>query len=243
MYGLIGKKLTYSYSAKVFEKYFGKSIEFKLIELESIQQLPEYLINNHQLYGFSVTIPFKKSIIPYISVLDNISKEIETVNTVHLKKIKDKVELYGYNTDVYGFTQAYQQYFPVDCKNAIILGTGGASAAVNYALQKIGIKTIKVSRTKNENGIITFSELTDKIISQNKIIINATPLGMYPNVENYPPIIYNALNSEHVIIDLNYNPEETTFMKMAKIQNAKIYNGYQMLEYQAKKAWQIWGLV
>jgi shikimate dehydrogenase len=243
MYGILGKKLGHSFSAKVFEKQFGKSHEFKIIELESIDVLPEYLNNNIDLKGFSVTIPYKKTIIPFISVLDNISKEIKAVNTIFVKNENEKTKLYGYNTDVYGFTEAYKSYFSKIHKNAIILGTGGASDAVNYALQQLGIETLKVSRNKTDNNTITYTQLTDDIISKNKIIVNATPLGMFPNIETFPNINYSAISKDHVAIDLTYNPEETSFMKKARAENATVLNGFKMLELQAKKAWEIWGLI
>lgn len=241
MYGLIGKKLTHSYSAVVFEKQFGNLHKFKLIELEKIQDFNNYL--NEDFKGFSVTIPYKKSIIPYISYLDNITKEIKAVNTVKIVRNNNKLELFGYNTDVYGFTEAYKQYFNSNIKNALILGTGGASDAVDYALKQLGIKTLKISRNKTDFDTIKYSQLTDEIIFDNKIIINATPLGMYPNTETFPEINYKAITKDHITIDLTYNPEKTTFMKKAEAENARAFNGFKMLELQAKKAWEIWGLI
>jgi shikimate dehydrogenase len=175
--------------------------------------------------------------------LDNISKEIQAVNTVLIKRINGKIEQLGYNTDVYGFTEAYKQYFQENYKNAIILGTGGASDAVNYALQQLGIIAIKISRNKCDNDTITYKQLTDEIIFKNKIIVNATPLGMFPNNDSFPDINYKAISKNHVAIDLTYNPDETTFMKKIKAENAVVLNGFKMLELQAKKAWEIWGLI
>lgn len=243
MYGLIGKKLSHSYSAIVFQKQFGNSHEFKLIELEKIQDFINYLKHNNDLEGFSITIPYKKSIIPYLSYLDNVTKEIQAVNTVKIVRKNSKLELFGYNTDVYGFTEAYKQYFNSNIKNALILGTGGASDAVNYALKQLGIKTLKVSRDKTNSDTITYSQLTDEIIIENKIIVNATPLGMFPNTETFPDINYTAITKDHIAIDLTYNPEKTAFMKKAETENAKAFNGFKMLELQAKKAWEIWGLI
>ncbi len=242
MYGLIGKKLGHSFSEKIFKKKFGDYHQFKLIELENINKLQTYILTNPELKGFSVTIPYKKEIIPYISVLDDVSKRVKAVNTVLIKRTNNSILLYGYNTDAYGFTKAYREYIPTNCKNAVILGTGGAANAVNYALNKLGIETIIVSRTNCKNNMILYSELSDDIITNNKIIVNATPLGMFPNVNLFPEINYKMFTSQHIAIDLTYNPEETTFMKKAKEYGAKTINGYNMLQHQAEKAWEIWGL-
>lgn len=242
MYGIVGEKLGHSFSEKIFKEKFGNSYQFKIIELVNIGKLNKYIVDNPQLKGFSVTIPYKKEIIPFINVLDDTSKEINAVNTVLVSRINNYVLLNGYNTDAYGFTKAYSKYFPEKCKNAIILGTGGAADAVNYALKKLGFDTIMVSRSKKSKGIILYSELSDEIIKHNKIIVNATPLGMFPNVDLFPQINYQAFTNQHIAIDLTYNPKETMFLKKAKEFKAKTYNGYNMLQHQAEKAWEIWDL-
>ncbi len=242
MYGLIGKKLGHSFSEKIFKEKFANKFQFKLIELESISNLTNYILDNPMLKGFSVTIPYKKEILPFIDSFDDVSKEINAVNTVLISRNNITFKLKGYNTDEYGFTKAYFQFFPKKNKNAIILGTGGAAYAVNYALKKNGIETLMVSRTKTSNGVILYSALSDEMINSNKIIVNATSLGMFPNVDFYPLINYCAFTKEHIAIDLTYNPNETMFMKKAKEFGAKTFNGYSMLQQQAHKAWGIWGI-
>ncbi|PIX32921.1 MAG: shikimate dehydrogenase [Bacteroidetes bacterium CG_4_10_14_3_um_filter_31_20] len=242
MYGLIGKKLGHSFSEKIFKEKFAEKFQFKLIELESIDKLKDFITNHPTLKGFSVTIPYKKEIIPYINILDDVSKRVKAVNTVLIKRTNNSVLLYGYNTDAYGFTKAYKKLFPTNCKNALIIGTGGAANAVKYALNIQGINVIMVSRKKKNDDIILFSELSDNIITNNKIIINATPLGMFPNVNLFPDINYKAITNQHLTIDLTYNPVETMFMKKAKEYGAKTINGYNMLQQQAEKAWKIYGL-
>ena len=169
MYGLIGKKLGHSFSAKIFKNKFGNLHKFELIELENINKLLTYISNNPELKGFSVTIPYKKEIIPFIDVLDDVSKEINAVNTVFINITNNSKILYGYNTDVYGFTKAYKEYFSTNHKRALILGTGGAADAVNYALRELGIEAILISRTKCKNGVLLYSELTNELIFKSKI--------------------------------------------------------------------------
>jgi shikimate dehydrogenase len=243
MYGLIGKKLSHSYSAILFEEKFGKTPSFQLIEIENINDLPEFIDKNPALLGFTVTIPYKKEIIPFIFELDEIAKECGSVNTVTVKRLEGKKILTGYNTDVYGFTEAYKNIITKACKKALILGTGGASSAVSYALKHLGIETLLVSRSKKMQGIITYSELSPEIISEHKLIINTTPLGTFPKINECPEICYSVIGKEHVVIDIIYNPEITLLMQKAELQKAKVFNGYQMLKNQAIKAWQIWGLV
>lgn len=248
MYGLIGKKLKHSFSEKIFKEKFGDKFQFELIELESIDKLHDFIANHPQLKGFSVTIPYKKEIIPFINILDDVTKKISAVNTVLISRNKNESILSGYNTDVYGFISAYKKLFPVNpkavgCNNALILGTGGAAYAVKYAFNINGINATMVSRFKTNDEIILYSELSDDIITNNKIIVNATPLGMFPNINLYPNINYKAITNRHLAIDLTYNPEITMFMHKSKENGANVVNGYEMLKQQAIKAWKIWGLI
>lgn len=242
MFGIIGKKLSHSYSAKLFEEKFGNAFLFKLIELNKISDLGKFLENNQSLLGFSVTIPYKKEIIPYLDEMDDISASCGSVNTVALSRKDGEVHLKGYNTDVFGFYESYKNVFLPEHKKALILGTGGASNAVAYALKQVSIETRFVSRQANSKSI-TYPDVTPELINEYKIIVNTTPLGMFPNTNVCPEICYSAIGKDHVIIDIIYNPELTLFLQKAVNQHARVYNGYQMLKMQALKAWQIWGLV
>jgi len=243
MYGIIGKKLSHSYSAILFEEKFGKKNPYSLIELENINDLPRFIEENPDMKGFNVTVPYKKEIIPLISELDEVALDCGSVNTVQIIKSNNKNKLFGYNTDVFGFEEAYKSIIPSSCKKALIIGTGGASSAVSFALKKMNIETTFISHTKKSSDTIYCSQLSPKDVSEHKLIINATPLGMFPNINEHPEICFSAITNEHVVIDLIYNPQWTVFLQKAKLQQAKVYNGLEMLKNQAKKAWQIWGLI
>jgi shikimate dehydrogenase len=241
MYGIIGKKLSHSYSAILFEQQFGKKIPFQLIELEKINDLLNFIEENPTLKGFSVTIPYKKEILPFISELDEVAQACGSVNTVKINRLNN-MKLIGYNTDVFGFSESYKNFIPASIKNALVLGTGGASTAVSFALKEMKIETTFVSHTKKSSDTISYSELTPDMISENKLIVNTTPLGMFPKINEYPEICFSAITKDHIIIDIIYNPDCTLFLQKAKIQHAEVHNGLEMLKNQAKKAWKIWGL-
>jgi shikimate dehydrogenase len=242
MFGIIGKKLSHSYSAILFEEKFGTTYPFKLFELDNISDLNQCIENNPSLLGFNVTIPYKKEIIPFLNEMDDISKLCGSVNTVTVNWKKRKIHLKGYNTDVFGFYESYKNIFPLGCKKALILGTGGAANAVSFALKQASVDTLFVSRNKGKLNTITYAELSPEIIKDYKIIINTTPLGMFPEVNDGPEICYSAIGKDHVVIDIIYNPESTVFLQKAESQYAKVYNGLNMLKKQAEKAWEIWGL-
>jgi len=243
MFGIIGKKLSHSYSAILFEEKFGASYPFKLIELDKINDLNQFIHNNLSLLGFSVTIPYKKEIIPLLNEMDEISSSCGSVNTVAINRKDGKIFLKGFNTDVFGFYESYKNVFPSGCDKALVLGTGGAANAVSYALKQLSIETLFVSRQVGKKDCISYSEVTSEVINKYKIIINTTPLGMFPNINECPEICYSAIGKDHVVIDIIYNPELTRFLQKADIQHAIVFNGYQMLKTQAIKAWQIWGLI
>ena len=243
MYGIVGKKLSHSYSAKLFEEKFGATYPFKIIEIDKISDLNLFIENNPSLKGFNVTIPFKKEIIPLLTEMDDISESCGSVNTVVIDRKNGKISLKGYNTDVSGFYESYKNVFPLGCEKALVLGTGGASNAISYALKLASIETLFVSRSGGKLITITYAELSPKIIKDYRIIINTTPLGMFPNTNACPEICYSAIGENHVVIDIIYNPECTLLMQKAQTQHAMVYNGYQMLQKQAIKAWQIWGLI
>jgi shikimate dehydrogenase len=242
MFGIIGKKLSHSYSAILFEEKFGANYPFKLFELDKISDLNQCIDNNPSLLGFNVTIPYKKEIIPFLNEMDDISKACGSVNTVAVDRKNGKTYMKGYNTDVFGFYESYKNIFPLGCKKALVLGTGGAAKAVSYALKQASIDTLFVSRNKGKLNAITYTELSPEIIKDYQIIINTTPLGMFPEINVAPEICYSAIGKDHIVIDIIYNPDRTVFLQKAESQHAKVYNGLNMLKKQAEKAWKIWGL-
>lgn len=236
-FGLIGKKLSHSFSKEYFTKKFKElSIDssYELIELESISEIEDFIKQN-KFKGLNVTIPYKESIIPYLDELDVISTSIGAVNTIKFENGKSK----GYNTDYFGFKQSLLSFISSMNVKAIILGAGGASRAVQKVLLDLKIDFEVVSRKANEN-CISYDELNEEIIETHKLIINTTPLGMFPNILLYPDIAYNCITNEHYCFDLIYNPDETTFILNAKSKGAKVKNGLEMLHGQAEKSWDIW---
>ncbi|WP_415060627.1 shikimate dehydrogenase family protein, partial [Flavobacterium sp.] len=192
--------------------------------------------NNPLLKGLNVTIPYKEKIIPY---LEQLSKKAAKIGAVNCIKITKKGKLKGYNTDYYGFKKSLQPLLQPHHKKALILGTGGASKAVAYALEELGILYTFVSRSKKENAL-DYKYINATTFDNFQIVINCTPLGTFPNLEECPPIPYDFFTEEHIAFDLIYNPEETTFLKKAKAKNAQTKNGYEMLVLQAEKGWKIW---
>ena len=243
MYGLIGKKLSHSYSAVLFENKFGTSPGFSLIEIDNIIDLTRYIDHNPELRGFTVTIPYKKEIIPYLHTIDSIAEKCGAVNTVKIERNNGKTLLHGFNTDVHGFSEAYSTYISDKNKNALVIGTGGAAGAVSFVLKEKGKSITYISRIYKSEKIISYKEITDILINENNLIINTTPLGMFPKINEYPEICFTAIGKQHVVIDLIYNPDMTVFMQKCKDQGAAVYNGMEMLKKQAEKAWKIWGLI
>ena len=233
-YGLIGKKLGHSFSREFFNEKFKqldlKNHYYENYELENLLELKE-VIKKNNLNGINVTIPFKEKIIKYLDIIDNTAKKIGSVNTIKIKNQK----LIGYNTDTSGFEQSIIKLIK-NRKSALILGCGGSSKAVQYALKKNNINTTIISR-KNEKN---YNNLIKEDIINNLIIINTTPLGMYPNIETCPEIPYEYLSHKHLVYDLVYNPKKTLFLKKAEKQNCQITNGFEMLKNQANEAWKIW---
>ncbi|OIQ22808.1 shikimate dehydrogenase [Lacinutrix sp. MedPE-SW] len=240
-FGLIGKDIEYSFSRNYFKIKFKtediSDASYENFDLVSIDLFKKELKKNKAIEGFNVTIPYKESIIPYLDKLNKKAKAIGAVNTI---KITKKGKYVGYNTDFYGFKNTLKPHLKTYHKKALILGTGGASKAVAYALKKLDIEFLFVSRTPKNKNEITYSDLNKTIIENHKIIINCTPLGTHPNIESYPDIPYQYLTNKHLLFDLIYNPSETKFLNLGKQKEAKIINGYDMLALQAEKSWQIW---
>lgn len=242
MYGLIGKKIGHSFSAEFFNKKFEKEgidEHYSLFPLETINDFTLLLEKNPDLKGLNVTIPYKEQIIPFLDSLSDEAIEIGAVNVIKFIKDNDSTYLKGYNSDSIGFKKSILPLLRKDIDKALILGTGGASKAVDYVLRNLGIETTLVSRNPKKNQL-SYNQLDESVISENKLIVNTTPLGMYPDVESYPPIPYDLLTSDHICYDVVYNPEETEFIKRAKERGAIVKNGIEMLHQQALSAWDIW---
>jgi len=237
--GLIGYPLSHSFSKKYFAEKFQKEnisgYDYDLFPLESIHDLPHLLKLYPNIVGLNVTIPYKEQVLEYLDDIDESAKEIGAVNTI---KIVDK-KLIGYNTDVYGFEESLIPVLPKNNPKALILGTGGAAKAVAYVLTKLGITFRYVSRQKREN-VLTYDELNQKSMDNYHILVNTTPLGMYPNIDQAPAIPYDFATDKHLLYDLVYNPEKTLFLNKGLEKGATIINGQEMLILQAEKAWEIW---
>lgn len=236
-FGLIGRELGHSFSAKFFNGKFaseGIDADYKLFELENIEELTKLLAST-PLNGFNVTIPYKESIIPYLSELSTTAREVGAVNCVEVRDGK----LIGHNTDAAGIEASLHWLDLAEGTKALVLGSGGASKATQYVLRKLGIEFKVVSRDA-DRGDITYAELTPEVIAEHKLIINATPVGMSPNVEAAPQLDYEHIGSEHRVFDLVYNPAQTEFLRRAKEQGASTMGGILMLQTQAIASWHIW---
>lgn len=239
-YGLIGYPLSHSFSKKYFTEKFEKEnisdSEYHAFPIEKIELLPQLIIDNPTLKGLSVTIPYKESVIPFLDELDVTAKKIGAVNCIKITNGK----LIGYNTDAFGFRQSIKPFLESRHERALIFGTGGASKAVAHVLKEIGIDCFFVTRNKTEENQFTYNEVNEHMLNAFKLIVNATPLGMFPNVDASPPIPYPFITSSHLLYDLVYNPAETEFLKQGKAKGAAIVNGFSMLQHQAEEAWRIW---
>lgn len=238
-FGLIGKNISYSFSKAFFAEKFKREklpYFYENFDIESIDELPKIFLENKNLKGLNVTIPYKETIIPYLDAIDEEAKTIGAVNTI---KISEDNMLTGFNTDYFGFQKSLEAFLPLKKKTALILGTGGASKAVAYALDKLGFDYKCVSRDKKNNSLL-YKQIDHHCLEDNLLLINCTPLGTFPNIEACPPLPYQFITEDHLLFDLVYNPAETEFLKRGKIQGAQTVNGLHMLEFQAEKAWEIW---
>lgn len=240
IYGLVGKNIGYSFSKKYFTERFQNTnaldCRYENFDLESITEFPNLIQKQPDLAGLNVTIPYKEAIIPY---LDGLSKKASQIGAVNVIRFKKNGKLKGYNSDYYGFKKALQPLLLPDHKKALILGTGGASKAVAFALKELEIPYAFVSREAHENTV-SYERINATTFDNFQIIINCTPLGTSPDISMFPPIPYQFFTKKHIAFDLIYNPEETSFLKKAKKHGATIKNGMEMLELQAEKAWKIW---
>ena len=241
-YGLIGYPLGHSFSISYFnQKFKDEHIDavYENFEIPSIDLLPEILDSNPNLKGLNVTIPFKQKVIPF---LDNISPEARAIGAVNvIKVIHDgkKIKLKGYNSDVIGFTQSIEPMLERFHKKALILGTGGASKAIDYGLKSLGLETVFVSRYERPDTV-QYQSITPDVVKEYNVIVNCTPLGMYPHTEECPLLPYEAMDSRTILYDLIYNPDETMFMKRGAEYGANVKNGLEMLLLQAFASWEFW---
>ncbi len=237
-YGLVGKQISYSFSRGYFSDKFSKEaiastyVNFDIPVIADIQTV----LSNTEIGGLNVTIPYKEQIIPYLDSLDPIAKKIGAVNVIKFDPNGNRI---GYNSDYYGFKNSLTPHLHSNIKKALILGTGGASKAIAYALESLDIQYTFVSRNPDEDQL-AYHQLDQDIIHDYKLIINCTPIGTHPNIDHYPDIPYEYLTTSHILYDLIYNPETTTFLKKGKEKGATIINGLKMLILQAEKAWEIW---
>ena len=242
-FGLIGYPLSHSFSkgyfADKFQKEFILDAQYDNYPIASIQEFAALWENNNELCGLNVTIPYKKEVIPFLHYSSTVVKAIHACNCIR----KFDGALYGYNTDVIGFQRSLQPFLKAHHTKALILGTGGASAAVAWVLQSLHIDFKLVSRSKSTNNaapMINYHELNDEMIASHSLIINTSPIGMYPNVQDAPMIPYEAITSKHHLYDLIYNPSETLFLQNGAAKGASIQNGLEMLHIQAAESWNIW---
>jgi shikimate dehydrogenase len=238
-FGLLGKNIDYSFSRGYFKNKFETNkldCSYNNFDLEKIEDFESLKTSDIKITGLNVTIPYKQVVIPYLDAIDSEAQEIGAVNTIKIENGK----LTGYNTDHYGFQQSLKPHLKPHHKKALILGTGGASKAVAYALKKLGIYFEYVSRTQSNDVKYTYESLATSGIEDYQIIINCTPLGTFPDIHKCPEIPYEHLTSKHLLFDLIYNPEETLFLKQGNAKNATTLNGLEMLRLQAEKSWELW---
>jgi shikimate dehydrogenase len=243
-FGLIGFPLGHSFSKQYFtNKFINESIHdcsYDNYELKNLHAIKDLILNDPEICGLNITIPYKSEIIKYLDDADNESVEIGAVNVIKISYKNESPFLKGFNTDIFGFKESLTPYLHGDgIKRAVILGTGGSAKAIDYVLKKLGIEIVHVSRISGE-GAISYNELTDKMLIENQLIVNTTPLGMFPNINDKPDLNYNCLNENHILFDLIYNPALTSFLKMGKERGCKLIGGLEMLYLQAEKSWEIW---
>jgi len=241
-FGLIGNPLGHSFSASYFGKKFkeeGIDAQYSNFPLERLSDFEPLLKRDPGLSGLNVTVPYKQQIIPFLDSLSPTAAAVGAVNTISITRREDRLELKGDNTDVVGFRRSLEEHLESHHNSALVLGTGGASKAVVHVLEELGIGITMVSRTPGEKRI-TYEELDREVVGNTTLIVNTSPLGMYPNIETCPHIPYRALTSRHLLFDLVYNPERTEFLSRGEKQGARIVNGLDMLIFQAEASWEIW---
>ncbi len=242
-YGLIGYPLGHSFSKKYFNEKFSKEqisgCSYENYPLPDLNQFRKLISDIPDLCGLNVTIPYKSGIINYVDIIDPEATEIGAVNVLKILRSGHDTKIFGFNSDVTGIRETLIPCLSENIKNAIVLGTGGSSLAVCFVLKKLGIKAIQVSRIR-KHGTICYQDIDYDLIKSHQLIINTTPLGMFPDIESKPDINYNLLSEKHILFDLVYNPEITSFLKMGKERGCKTISGLKMLWSQAERSWEIW---
>lgn len=237
-FGIIGYPLGHSFSKGFFtEKFARESIDAQYLnfEIPDVTMLPDVLRNNPELRGLNVTLPHKQAVIP---LLDEMSEEAKEIGAVNVIRVRDG-RLKGFNSDIIGFTNSIKPLLQPHHRKALILGTGGASKAIRVGLNRLGIEWTYVSRSPGE-GMLTYADLTPKLMQDYTVIVNCSPVGMFPKVDAAPAIPYELLSPQHLLFDLVYNPEETLFMKKGRAEGATVKNGLEMLHLQAVASWDFW---
>ena len=236
-FGLIGRSLGHSFSKNFFTNYFVANhinATYENLEIETIQGFSRLLIQDFS--GFNITIPYKEEVIPYLDEVDDMAREIGAVNTVVLKDGKS----IGYNTDAFGFHQSIKPFLTNQHERAIILGTGGASKAVEYVLKSLGLNVIFISRNPIGDNQFSYDDINEYMLDACKLVVNCTPVGTFPNVDECIDIPFEQLTEHHLVIDLIYNPAKTKFLSRAEENNAMIFNGESMVKHQAMRAYELW---
>ncbi|CAM4096220.1 shikimate dehydrogenase [Pedobacter westerhofensis] len=242
-FGLIGFPLGHSFSKKFFSEKFElegiRDCRYELFPMENIDSIRHLLAGEETLRGLNVTIPHKVNVLPFLNELDDAAKTIGAVNCISVEKKNGKTWLKGYNTDAFGFAESLKPFLKENHTKALVLGDGGAAKAVKYVLDQLNISYLSVVRTPVA-GAVLYDQISEELMSSHQLIINTTPLGTFPNVETAPAIPYEFITDQHLAYDLVYNPEETEFMRRAKVRGAAVKNGLEMLQLQALRAWSIW---
>lgn len=244
-FGLIGYPLSHSFSKKFFSTKFENEhisgCSYELYPIESVDRIRRLTIQHSSLCGLNVTIPHKVTVIPFLDELDDAAAQIGAVNCIAIERRGDEIFLKGYNTDAFGFAESLKPMLTIRHKKALIFGDGGAAKAVKYVMKQLSIPYLVVNRRKAQNAL-TYEDVSAGLLKDYLILVNTTPLGMSPHTESYPPIPYEHLTSGHLAYDLVYNPEETVFLREARLRGASVKNGLEMLHLQAERSWEIWNL-
>ena len=243
-FGLIGYPLRHSFSQKYFEKKFKElnieNVKYSLFPISEISKINSLIANNKNLCGLNVTTPYKELVIPFLQHIDPLIIKLETVNVIKIEREDNEIYLKGYNTDYLGLKKCFEELNFPENSRALILGSGGSGKTVAYVLNIMNIPYTIVSRNPKNLKQLSYRNVSESVIKHHNIIINASPVGMFPNVNSYPTIPYSSITSQHICFDLVYNPSETIFLQKCSQAGAKILNGLKMLYVQAEEAWKIW---